>query len=144
MIARVLLMSLWCFRLVSAADLDAIKQEPDLIKRYEKALELAMTESKTARKLIQEGGSRSELFVSLNTISEATELSLQSLRDTGKKPSKLTKQYKRGELNTRELIRELNDVVVALSMEDRPKAETARDRVTLTHEEYLLGVMTGK
>jgi len=38
----------------------------------------------------------------------------------------------------------LKDLVTALSMDDRPAAEKVRDQAEVTHEEYLLGVMSGK
>ncbi len=126
------------------ADVEDVKKEPDLLKRFERAIELAEAEAKTANALVRENGSRTELMRALTEIGAATKLALESLRETGKKPAKLTKQYKRGELKTQAVMRQLKDLVLALGFEDRPAAEKIRDEVTVTHEEFLLGVMTGK
>ena len=96
------LIALLCFSLcVGAADLEAVKKEPDLEKRSDKALDAAMDVLKLARALPAEGGSLADLQKDMDTVVEAVELSLNSLRDTGKKPNKLTRFYKRGELKDR-------------------------------------------
>ncbi|HEY3444165.1 MAG TPA: hypothetical protein VGK29_25670 [Paludibaculum sp.] len=121
-----------------------IRKEPDPLKRFEAALALAETRTKAARQLVKESGSRTELMAVLEEVEEASVLSLQSLQATGKRPHSLTKQYKKGELKTMEMLRILKDLVTALSMDDRPAAEKVRDQAEVTHEEYLLGVMSGK
>lgn len=126
------------------ADVEEIKKEPDLIKRFDRSIDLAEAEAKVANTLVKENGSRTELMRSLTEIGSATKLALESLRETGKKPAKLGKQYKKGELKTQAIVRQLKDLVLALGIEDRPAAEKVRDEVTVTHEEFLLGVMTGK
>lgn len=127
-----------------AGGLDEVMQEPDLVKRFEKAILLAETDAKAAHELVKDNGSRSELMRTLDEIAAASKLSLQSLRDTGKRPGKLSKQYKKGELKTQAIVRRLKDLILALGYEDRPAAEKVRDEVMVTHEEFLLGVMTGK
>jgi len=126
---------------LNAAGLEELKQEPNLTKRSERALDYAETAIKRAHALVAGMGSRSELEKSLVEVAEAAKLSLDSLRETGKPPRKLTRQYKRGELKTREILRQLEDLALALGIADRAPAEQARDSVTLIHEEFLLGVM---
>ncbi len=138
------LLALWLAQADPAAALAQVKQEPDLIKRSERALALADSTCVLARKIVKDSGSRTELIAALNVTAEAAELSLKSLRDTGKKASKLSRQYKRGELRTRDMMRQMGDIAAALNLDDRPEAEKLRDRVALVHEEYLLGVMSGK
>lgn len=121
--------------------LDAARQESNLEKRSEKALDAADAAMKSARGTVANSGTRAELESALNEIAAASELSLQALKDTGKPPKKLGRQYKRGELRTRELVRQLEDLILALSVGDRAAAESARDKVTLVHEAFLLGVM---
>lgn len=139
-----LLLILWLAQADPAGALEQVKQEPDLVKRSERALALADSMCAQARLIVRDSGSRAELFAVLNVTVEASELSLKSLRDTGRKASKLSKQYKRGELRTRDITRQLADIATALNLDDRPAAEKLRDRVSLVHEEYLLGVMSGK
>jgi len=125
-------------------EFDTVKQEPDLIKRFERAITLAETQTREARQLVKDAGSRADLVSRLEGVAKATALSLQALRDTGKRPAKLTGHYKKGELKSREILRQLNDLVLALGVDDRPLAEKTRDEVSSVHEDFLLGVMTGK
>jgi hypothetical protein len=124
--------------------LDSVRKEPDLVRRGERALALADTLCASARQIVRDSGSRTQLFDMLERTVEAAELSLSSLKETGRKPSKLSKQYKRGELRTRDIVRQMNDISAALSIDDRPAAEKLRDRVSIVHEEFLLGIMGGK
>lgn len=126
------------------ADVAAIRKEADPIKRFDLALALAETQSKAARQLVKDSGSRAELMNLLKEVEDSSVLSLESLQSTGKRPNKLSKQYKKGEQKTLEILRILKDLVVALNLEDRPAAEKVRDRAEVTHEEFLLGVMGGK
>ena len=126
------------------ADVAAIRKEPDPLRRFELALALAETQAKAARQLVKDSGSRTELMKMLEDVEAASVLSLESLQSTGKRPNKLSRQYKKGELKTLEILRILKDLVVALSLDDRPAAEKVRDRAEVTHEEFLLGVMSGK
>lgn len=146
-----LLLSFAAAQLCFAADqsrrhvtLEEVKSEPNLEKRSQKALDFAAHALDQARKLSSGGGSMGELEALLKDVVDGVELSLKSLRDTGKKPSKLSRQYKRGELKSREMLRLLENLVLALSFDSRPPAEAARDKINGLHEEFLLAVMTGK
>jgi hypothetical protein len=127
--------------LLLVADLKEIQKEPSLERRFELALAQSESSLKQAKALLP-GGEVKQLAEALDEAASAAELSLQALRDTGKRPSKLSKQYKRGELKTRQYIRQLEDLEKALGLQERPLASKAKDRVTITHEEYLLGVMS--
>jgi len=140
-----LLIAIACLTLsVAAADLDAVKKEPDLLKRSEMALEVAADALKHARELPAEGGSVSDLQKDMDTLVQGVELSLQALHDTGKHPNKLSKYYKKGELRTREMIKHLENLSQAIAFDNRPPAEKAHDRLVVLHDEYLFGVMSGK
>ena len=128
----------------AGADVAGIGKEADPLRRFELALALAETQAKAARQLVKDSGSRTELMKMLEDVEAASVLSLESLQSTGKRPNKLSRQYKKGELKTLEILRILKDLVVALSLDDRPAAEKVRDRAEVTHEEFLLGVMSGK
>jgi hypothetical protein len=128
----------------ATVDLEAVKREPDPGKRAEQALEVASQALKRARALPVTGGSEADLAKDLTTMVNAVELSLQSLAGTGRKPSKLSRYYKKGELRTREMVRQLENLIADIAFDSRPPAEKARDRMVELHEEYLLGVMSGK
>jgi hypothetical protein len=123
------------------ASLDDVRREADPKRRFERAIELADSQALAARQLVRDNGLRADLEKLLATTAEAAQLALESLRSTGLRPSKLSKQYKRGEVRTREMERLLADLVLSLSIDDRPLAEKARDQVGIAHEEFLLGVM---
>jgi hypothetical protein len=130
--------------LAPPSGLDQVRAEPKLEKRAELAIEYAGTAVAKARKTVGESGSRTELDAALKDAVDACQLALDSLRETGKKPNKLSRQYKRAEMRTRQYVKDLTDAALALSLDDRPAAEAARDRVQLLHEEFLVGVMSGK
>jgi hypothetical protein len=121
--------------------LDGVRKEPNLTRRAQRALEYAEREMVRAQQIVREFGSKSELEAALARIAEGVELSLQSLRETGRPPRRLSRDYKRGELKTRDLIRKLEDLEKALSLEDRPVVEAIRARVSRVHEDFLAGVM---
>jgi hypothetical protein len=129
---------------LGAADLETVKKEPDLQKRSNLALDVAMAALKEARALPAEGGSSADLQKDMDTMIAAVELSLQSLRDTGKRPNKLTAYYKRGELKTHEMQKQMENLVQALAFDNRPPAEKAQARLNVLHDEFLFGVMSGK
>ncbi len=137
--------ALFCLVLcLGAVDLEAVKKEPDALKRSDKALDAATEALKEARALPTEGGSIDDLQKDMDTMIEAVELSLKSLRDTGKSPNKLTRYYKRGELKTREMQKQMENLIQALAFDNRPPAEKAQARLTVLHDEFLFGVMSGK
>ena len=123
------------------ADLDAVKKEPSLEKRAELAIENADQALNRAKSASTEGDF-AKVSAALEETAASCELALESLRDTGKKPSKLSKQYKQDEIRTRQFLRRLDGVIDAVNLDDRPKAEAYKDRVTTVHEEFLLGVMS--
>jgi hypothetical protein len=129
---------------LGAADLEAVKKEPDAQKRSNLALDVAAAVLKQARALPSEGGSMTDLEKDMDTMIEAVELSLKSLRDTGKRPNKMAASYKRGELKTREMQKQMENLVQALAFDNRPPAEKAQARLNVLHDEFLFGVMSGK
>ena len=123
---------------------EELRKETNLKKRSEKALELAEDSMKKAREVTVNFGAKSDLDKAIADLVTACEMSLESLRETGRPPRRLSKEYKRGELRTRDILRQMEDLILALSVVDRPTVERARDKVTMVHEEFLLGVMGQK
>jgi hypothetical protein len=124
--------------------LDAVRATPNLEKRAELAIDYAGSALVRARKIVSESGARVDLESALKEVEAACQLALDSLRQTGKRPNKLSSQYKKAELKTRGFVKDLSDLAAALSLDDRPAAEAVRDKVQLLHEDFLLGVMGGK
>jgi len=121
--------------------LDTVRKETNLTRRAQRALEYAEREMARGQKIVREFGSKTELEAALAQVAEGAELALQSLRETGRPPRRLSRDYKRGELKTRDLLRKLEDLEKALSLDDRPVVEAIRTKVTRVHEDFLAGVM---
>jgi primosomal protein N'' len=80
----------------------------------------------------------------LQELGLSVELALQSLRDTGKHPSKSTKHYKRGEIKTRQLHRRLESFGQEVNLDDRDAVNAVERKVQSIHDEFLNGVMSRK
>lgn len=139
-----LILLTWVALPLTAQTLETVKQEQNLTRRSQRALELAERELTVAQGVVREFGSKTQLQAALDIVAEASELALQALRETGRPPRRLSGQYKRGELKTRDFLKKLGDLEKALSLDDRPMAEASRKRVFEVHEEFLLGVMGQK
>lgn len=142
---RLLAISLFgLFAQAQTASLDEIRQISNFEKKFEAALTFSDDAMRRARRVVSEAGTVAELKVALAEASGGVELSLEALRSTGKPPRKLGKQYKKGEVKSREILRQLEQLVPALSLDSRQPAEEARDQVARTHEAFLDGVMSKK
>jgi len=86
------------------------KKEPDLEKRSERAIEAADVALKTARALPANVDRWRKLQKQIGADRGAVELfRCGPCRDTGKRPYKLTRFYKRGELRTGAMLRSLDN-----------------------------------
>lgn len=122
------------------ADLAAARAEPNLEKRYAKALDNAFTAVGEARKAYDE--SRAAEFVqALAEARESVELCDESLRKTGKNPARSPKHFKRAELRLRDLLKRLEALRQYAGVDDREPVEKVKDRIQYLHEELLLDIM---
>lgn len=124
--------------------LEAVREEGDPLKRFDRALQLADSRLSAAWKLVREGGSRADLETAIGELVAAAELSLESLRSTGRRPGRLSRQYKRGELRTRGWEKGLKELSLAVGFDERERIERARLRLAEIHEQFLHAVMTGR
>lgn len=123
-----------------AADLSAIKSEPNLERRSDMALDYAANALDDARDLYN-AGDAAKWQNALKGIAEAVELSYQALGATGKNPRN-DRHYKRAELKTRELVRRLDGLRDAVSFEDREALDQVRARVSQIHDQLLEKIMS--
>lgn len=121
--------------------MEDVRRESDPLRRFEKAIRLAETRLADAWKLVREQGPVGEFEGLVNEVVDASRLALESLESTGKRPSRLSRQYKRGELRTRALERGLKDLGMAVGFEQRAFVEKAREQLAEIHEKFLHGVM---
>lgn len=125
------------------ADLEAVKSEPNLEKRSQRALENGDKALDAARSAYKDGD-MAAMNAALNEVRQSVELALESLRETGKHPSKSTKHYKRGEIKTRQLHRRLESFGQEVNLDEREAVNAVEQRVQEIHDEFLNGVMTRK
>ena len=102
-----------------AGGLEAVKAEPNLEKRSEKALAYA-GEVVTGMRASLDTSDFEKIQAQLREFSAAVELSLDSLKATGKNARKSPKYFKRAETKLRELQRRLETLRQDMSVDDRP------------------------
>lgn len=125
------------------ADLQTVKAEPNLEKRSKLAMENADRALKEARAAYAKGEFK-ETETAIAEVQESVELAVESLRETGKNPRKSPKWFKRTEIETRDLLRKLDNFRDEMSVVDRPPVEKAIAKIQHVHDELLSGVMEGK
>jgi hypothetical protein len=125
------------------ADLAAVRAEPNLEKRAGKALEHAGRAMKEADKAYSAGRLK-ETEAALSELRDAVLLANESLKQTGKNPSRSPKHFKRAEIKTRELLRKLDDFEPKMSVDHRGVLQEVRTSVDEVHNELLLGIMGSK
>lgn len=137
---------LLCFCMTVATpafdDLESIKKESSPDRQQQRALDLMESLFRQAQDELRDSSPPKKVQATLDQVADAAEFSLNALRESGKKASKMTKQYKRGDLRTRELIRKMESFIVAMQYDDRPAAEKTKVRLQVVAEEYLLGAMS--
>ncbi len=125
------------------ASLDAVKAESNPEKRARLATDHARTSVKRVAEFYREG-KREEGAALLREIQEAVELTQQSLEATGKPAHKMTKHYKRAEIQTRLLLGELNDLDSKLGYDERDQLQATRARIEQANQELLMAIMAKK
>ncbi len=122
------------------ADLTAARAEPNLERRSRKALDNAAATLKAAEKVYRQGDLK-QAQVLLAEVRESVELAHESLKQTGKNPSRSPKHFKHAEIKTRELVRRMGDFREHMAIDDREVVDQVRARVQEIHDELLRGIM---
>lgn len=121
--------------------LEDVRAERNLETRSRLALEYAHAALDRAIKTYLDGDPKAGLQL-LAEIRQAVELSQESLQATGKAPSRNPKHFKRAEIETRALLRELENAERQVNFDDREHVRVIYDRVEEINRELLLGIMT--
>ncbi len=124
------------------ADLKAVRAEPRLEKRADKALKNAHAMLNVARDAYRKGDSN-RVRAALDEVAESVQLAYQSLKDTGKNPRKRAKPFKRAEISTRKLLRRLESLRDEMSYLDRDQIDSVISVVRKVNEDLLHDVMGG-
>ena len=126
------------------AGLDAAKAESNLEKRSALALDNASRALKSAQDAYLAQGDMKQVGASLEEVSASVELAYDLLQQTHKIPSRNPKYFKKAEIDTRELLRRIDDLREQMSVDDRDALDKARAVVQKVHESLLEGIMGGK
>ncbi len=124
-----------------AFDLAAIKLEPNLERRSERALDNASAAMDAARDAAADD---TKLKAALEELRESVDLAYQSLVDSGKSARRNPRFFKKAELKTRELMRRLQGLAQAVDADDRTLVEAVRDRVSKVHDDLIQDIMKKK
>jgi hypothetical protein len=126
-----------------AIDLGTIKQEPNLERRSDLAMQYASSALDTAREAYT-AGDFEKTQAAFEEVGSSVDLAYDSLGQTGKDPRRNPKFFKRAEMSTRQLLCRLDGMIESMSVADRMLAEKVRGRVADIHENLLKGIMSKK
>ena len=124
-------------------DLARIEAEPNFEKRAREALGNAADALKLAREAYTKGDDAAT-NARLDEVKRSVELADNSLKLTGKNPSRSPKHFKQAELSSRELLRRLDGFREQMSVTDRPEVERVMQVVQKIHDAWLDGIMGKK
>lgn len=135
--------TIWLLGTMLALDLNSVRQEPNLERRSDLALDHANEALDAARDAFQ-ANDTAKMQAALDEVTESVNLSYQSLEDTGKDARRNPKFFKRAELKTRELLRRLDGFRIAVDIDSRASVDRVRDRVNEVHDNLLKSIMSKK
>jgi hypothetical protein len=133
--------------LLSAANppmsLEEVQREPDLEKRAELALDFARP---AVGRLLKsyEAGQRDEAKQLLDSIVQAVVVAQSALEETGKHARSKPKHFKRAEIDTRKLLRDLQAAQQQLTFDERPDLDPAIAKVEKINRQLLFDIMESK
>ena len=133
----------WLLIAILAADLTAIRQEPNLERRSELALENADLSLSAARSAYNSGDIE-KTKSAIGEVQASVDLAYGSLTETGKDARRKPKFFKQAELTTRQLLRRIEGLRESMSYQDRQLLEAVQNRVSEVHEALLTGIMGKK
>ena len=133
---------LLCSGLLGAADLASVKAEPNLEKRSEKALIFA-GEILTAMRAELDRNDVEKIKDQLREFQGAVDLSVDSLKATGKNARRNPKYFKRAELRLRDLLRRLETFKRDMSFDDRPVLDGVLEHMGKKIDELVEATLRG-
>ena len=124
-------------------ELSAIEREIDLERRSRLALEYARArvDSIVEAYVEAEPERAQEILADIVT---AIEISQEALAETGKHPRAKPKHFKRAEIETRKLVRDLEGAKKKLTYDERQDLDPTIARIEEINQELLMGIMQKK
>ena len=146
-LSRLVVLSGLAVSLVAAAappqSLEEAAREPNLEKRAGLALEYARAAVSRMVKTYS-AGKPAEARQILTTIVDAAELARESLGETGKHARSKPKHFKKAEIDSRKLIRDLEAAKRDLTFNERPDIDPAIEKIEEINRQLLFAIMEGK
>ena len=136
-------MSYALFLLLMSFDIESVKNEPNLERRAELALDNANQSIDRAKQFAADA-QFDKLHLAVVEVQQSVELCHESLAATGKDPRKNTRQFKKVEMRIHQLTRRLRGFVGEVSIEDKPVIERAANRLDEINDEIVTGIFTKK
>lgn len=135
---------LWFIALSArASDLDAVKQEQNLERRSERAMENANSALDRARDAFQ-GAQREQAEGAVAEVTESVEIAKASLEQSGKDARRSPKYFKKAELAARQLLRRIEALKQNVEFDDQALVERLREHVSAFHDELIRNIMGKK
>lgn len=125
------------------ADLASIKEEPNPEKRADKAMDYGGKMLLEVREKFSKHEMK-QLEIALAEFRGALELAVDSLKATGKEPSKNPRAHKKVELRLREFMRKLKTMEHDLDFDDRAMIKPVIDRVGQIQDDLVQGIFSKK
>jgi isopentenyl diphosphate isomerase/L-lactate dehydrogenase-like FMN-dependent dehydrogenase len=132
----------WLFIALLVIDLASVRNEPNLEKRSDLALDCANAALDRARDAAN-AGDVAKMATAFEEAGQSVDLAYDSLVESGKDP-RHSRYFKKAELRTRDLLRRLEGLGQTVSFEDRALIDRLRDRVAEVHDNLLNGVLSKK
>lgn len=137
------LLSLVLAGFAAGADLEAIKAEPNLERRSERALENGKRAVEDARAAFN-AGDFAKMQAALNEVAESVDVSYDALSETGKHPRKSPKYFKKAEMAIGDMLRRLKSLESDASVEDRPMVQKTEQQLHEIRDNLVSGIMSKK
>lgn len=131
------------FLLLSSLDLESARNEPNLERRAELALDNA-NEAIDKAKQFAADSQFDKLHLAVVEVQQSVELCQDSLAASGKDPRKNTRQFKRVEMRIHQLTRRMRGFAGEVSIEDKPIIEKVANRLDEINDEIVSGIFTKK
>lgn len=119
--------------------LDMVKAEPDLEKRSELALKFGKETLKQVRTAYDDG-KLDQVKTLVADVESSVQLCVGSLEQSKKNPRR-SKYFKRAEIRTREMLREVNSLSEHMSYSDRSMLEPLQKQLHDANDGLLRGIM---
>ena len=127
--------------LLPSLDLESARNEPNLERRAELALENANQAIDRAKQYAADS-QFDKLHLAVMEVQESVELCHSTLASTGKDPRKNTRQFKKVEMRIHQLTRRMKGFADEVSIEDKPVIQKVVNRLEEINDEIVGGIFT--